>query len=45
METVLFTDHAVVVFAVITGALALIFFFRSSDLQQRARHVLTSNAN
>jgi len=26
METVLFTDHAVVVFAVITGALALIFF-------------------
>jgi hypothetical protein len=25
METVLFTDHTVVVFAVITGALALIF--------------------
>jgi hypothetical protein len=25
METVLFTDHSVVVFAVITGALALIF--------------------
>jgi len=25
METVLFTDHSVVVFAVVTGALALIF--------------------
>jgi hypothetical protein len=25
METVLFTDHCIVVFAIVTGALALIF--------------------
>jgi len=43
METVLFTDHNIVVFAIVTGALALIFSVLG--LAQRARHVLTSSTN
>ena len=45
MGTVLFTDYGILVFAMTTGAIALILMLAVLDLQQRIGRALTSSTS